>query len=211
MVRDGFLASAAALSRVVDADAVVAAWDAPSALEAMTVGALTAHAARAVGTVRTYLEDDGAADRTEVIPVSPAGYIVAVLGDAGPDDEVNVGVRTRAASSAAEGPSAVAERLREDLAVVRNLLASTSPEHRVTVRDGIVLTLDDYLATRVVELVVHLDDLACSVKIDLEIDDESARVAVATLADVARLRHGWRAMVRHLARTERASGPVAAL
>lgn len=209
MVRTAFEAAARALLGVLDDQAVGDAWDQPSALEQMTVGALAAHAGRAVSTVLAYLDT---AEPSEGEVRSPAGYVFEVLGDEAQDAPLHQGIRARAVEGAGGGPGVVADRVRTDLDTVLDRLATTAADHQIAVKDGIVLTLDDYLATRIVELVVHLDDLGASVDdLAVAVPDNAAAVAIEVLADLARLRHGWQHVVRHLARRERAVGLVAAL
>ena len=66
------------------------------------------------------------------------------------------------------------------------------------------MLLDDYLVTRLLEMVVHADDLAVSV--DLPTPDYPDRVwdlVVGCLTQAAIRRHGPLAVVRAMARTER--------
>jgi hypothetical protein len=73
-----------------------------------------------------------------------------------------------------------------------------------------VLTLDDYLGTRLVELCVHVDDLAVSGGEPAPSLPEGATGrAVEILVDVARLRQGDPGVLRALTRRER--DPVEAL
>ncbi len=73
------------------------------------------------------------------------------------------------------------------------------------------MTLDRYLDTRLVELAVHVDDLAVSLGVATpELDDAATRRAVAVCAELARQRHGAVAVLRALARHERANGSVSA-
>jgi hypothetical protein len=67
-----------------------------------------------------------------------------------------------------------------------------------------VLTLDDYLVTRLIELLVHTDDLAVSVGLPSpDFPLAASRPAIAALVDVAILRHGDDAVLRALSRRER--------
>ena len=75
---------------------------------------------------------------------------------------------------------------------------------------GLAITLDEYLVTRTVELVTHIDDLAASIDVPTPTLPEAALVtAVDCMVEIARLRHGDLAVVRALARRER--DPLAAL
>jgi hypothetical protein len=77
------------------------------------------------------------------------------------------------------------------------------PEGRlVTVRDQEVLRLDDYLATRIIELALHTDDLCVSVGRETP-ELPGIEVAIQALVDIAAHRHGRLAVLRALARRER--------
>jgi hypothetical protein len=81
---------------------------------------------------------------------------------------------------------------------------SEEPEDRlinVKVRDE-VLSLDDYLKTRIIELTTHTDDLCVSLGRPTP-TLPGLDVAIATLIDVAALRHGDLAVLRALVRRER--------
>jgi hypothetical protein len=68
---------------------------------------------------------------------------------------------------------------------------------------GGTMNLDDYLQTRLVEIVVHDDDLAMSVGLPTNIPAEAISLAVDHLFAVARLQHGDLAVLRAFARRER--------
>ncbi len=73
----------------------------------------------------------------------------------------------------------------------------------MVVYGGLRMLLDDYLATRCVEIAVHGDDLAESVGLDVEVPPEAARVAIEVLVAVAVETHGATRVLRGLARRER--------
>jgi hypothetical protein len=74
-----------------------------------------------------------------------------------------------------------------------------------------VLPLRDCLTTRLLELLVHADDLALSLGVPTpDFDDEAADLVVTLLARFARRRHGTPAMLRAFTRAERAPSSVAA-
>jgi hypothetical protein len=73
------------------------------------------------------------------------------------------------------------------------------------------LAVDDLLLTRVMELVVHADDLAVSLGIPTPaMPAEATDATIRLLARVAAWRHGPLAVVRALARRERAPETIAA-
>ena len=77
----------------------------------------------------------------------------------------------------------------------------------MSVYQGIVIRLDEYLLTRLVELALHIDALCVSVGVPAPELPEAARAAaIGTLVEVARLRHGDTAVLNALARRERDTG-----
>jgi hypothetical protein len=72
--------------------------------------------------------------------------------------------------------------------------------------------LGDFLRTRILELVVHADDLAVSVGVATpEFAPETFEIATCILARLAAKRHGQASLVRALARAERAPASISAL
>ena len=73
------------------------------------------------------------------------------------------------------------------------------------------LRLDDFLLTRLVELSVHLDDLATSLGVPGPALSDAVTVPVRhLLVDLAAERHGDVAVLRALSRSERAPRTVSA-
>ena len=76
---------------------------------------------------------------------------------------------------------------------------------------GWSLAAYDFLVTRMMEIVVHSDDLAASVGVETpEFPDDVVAPVLALLADVAVRRHGQAAVVRTLSRPQRAPRSVSA-
>jgi hypothetical protein len=104
------------------------------------------------------------------------------------------------------GPAASAAReLREQLA--------TEPANRVVLIPWgpWSLTLDDMLITRIMEIAVHGDDLAYSVGLPgLQLPEAVADIATGLLVRLAVRRSGQAAVLRALARQERAPQSIAA-
>lgn len=206
-----FLRTAGVAEDLVGDQEVERRWGDSSALQSYTVGGLAAHLARAVLTVDSYLQ---AAEPPQGWPrVDPAGYFVSVLGDHEPvDSDLHRGVRRRADEAAADGPAAVRATMSAARERLRHQLEAEPPGRRVQVHDGLAIRLDDYLRTRLVELVVHSDDLAVSVDTDsLAISAEAYAVVARVLAGLAAAREGGLATMRSLARRERRPEAVRAL
>lgn len=208
-----FLHLAAAAEDALRRDALATRWSEDSALAGYSIGGLAGHLARAVLTVDRYLDEPATAGE----PTDPAGYLVRVLGTHDPvTSALHTGVRARGDEEAANGPIELADRIRDARCRLGERLATTPPGQPIEVLDGVVLTLDDYLRTRVVELVIHLDDLGVSLGgdvVDVEdaIPDEAYAITASVLAQVAVARVGGRATVRSLARRERHPDAVRAL
>lgn len=186
-------------------------WATASALEGYTCGALAGHLVRSLLTVDQYL--DTATPGPCLDGIDAVIYFHRALGDADPvHDPMHESVRVRSAELA--GADATGLRTTTDALLdrLRTRLPDTPDEVCVTVFGGMRMHLDDYLDTRFVELLVHLDDLAVSLDVATpEPPELAARRTVAVLAELARLRHGTAAVLRTLARTERAPTSISAV
>ncbi len=196
-----FLDAAEAAADLLGQPAVAQSWELDSVLERCPVSALSGHLLRALTTVQAYL----ASDPSDRHPIS-AGEYFARLVSSDIDTPANQAIRARGAESAAGGPAEVATTATAAREQLQARLASADPGRLVQVAGGLVMTLDEYLRTRVVELVVHGDDLAASVGVAFgPVSPDTAAVAIGTLVEVARIRHGDLPVLRALARRERDS------
>jgi hypothetical protein len=204
-----FVEAAVGALGLVAAPEVGRRWDEPSALPAMAVGALAAHLARQVHRVPEVLALPVPDERPVTLIEH---YTRSPWVTAGVDDEPNVATRDRAAQEAAAGQDEVLRHAREALAVARRALPDEPADRVVRVPwTGWSLTLDDYLRSRLVEIVVHGDDLACSVGVEPpDWPDEVAAPVLGVLTTLAVRRHGLPAVLRTLSRAERAPGNVSA-
>ena len=201
-VRAAFLRVATTARAVIAAPEVAAGWDEPSALAQFTVRGLTGHLGRCAWIVEQYLDAGIPVDAVDV--GNSVGYYAAVVLTPDLDDALNTSIRDRGEDEAASGRDAVRERLDATLARLSDRLATLPADTRVAAIAGVTLDLDEYLVTRIVELVTHTDDLAVSVGIGSpETDPDAATLVVHCLVDVARRRHGDLAVVRALTRRER--------
>ena len=200
-MRAVFLEVAAAARPLVAARAVAEHWNGASSLPEFSVRGLAGHLVRCVVIVPRYLDADPSPEGEPIAPLSY--YDRAILSsDINSDDHVSV--RTRGEELASEGHGALVALLDAGLIEARTKLASAPPDRLVRVVRDLVLPLDDYLATRIVEIVVHADDLAHSVGLSApELPDAAVATTIRYLVDLARLRHGDMAVVRALTRRER--------
>lgn len=205
-----FLDAAGTAEQLIGSTAVADRWEDASALEGYSVGGLAGHLARAVLTVEHYLDQpvpDGA-------PTDAAGYLVRALASHDPvSSDFHGRVRQRGEQVASRGQEALVAELREARLVLTDRLAAVESGRHLAVLDGTVLPIEEYLETRLVELVVHLDDLAVSVAQDGPGDLPAAafETVAAVLARLAVRRAGPLATIRSLARRERHPEAVRAL
>jgi hypothetical protein len=198
-VRSAFLDAASAATELLGRRELGERWNEPSVLPAFEIGALAGHLARAILTVYWYLDmpqpDGPALSASEYFAESPAvGSSV--------HSEANAQVRARGEETARGGWA----RLYLDVGKAADRLAdrlATEPASRLIPAVGQALTIDEYLKTRIVELVIHIDDLARSLELPTpELPYEATTIAIAVLVGTARVRHGDRAVLNALARRE---------
>ncbi|MDQ3952360.1 MAG: maleylpyruvate isomerase N-terminal domain-containing protein [Actinomycetota bacterium] len=199
-VRETLLAAGRVAADLISLPEVARAWDGPSALPEFTVRGLAGHLLRATGSVEAYLdrpEPDGE-------PVSAAEYYVQAVDEPDIHSEVHRAIRQRGEDEAAGGYDSVRTRAYDLLERLEARLASEPRDRKVRAYKDVVLRLDDYLVTRLIELTVHVDDLAVSVDVpppDLPAD--ATGLAIEALVEAAKLKHGDPAVLRALTRRER--------
>jgi hypothetical protein len=196
---------------LVDDPALDARFDEPSALAHYTCGALAGHLLRSLLTVDTYLDDPvvvtGAPPSLDAVT-----YFARALDGHDPlTSDVHASVRERSAELAGPDVHALRARAHELGAKLHERLPAAAPDVCVRVFGGMEMALDAYLDTRLVELAVHVDDLAASLGIATpDLGDAATARAVEVTAELARRRHGATAVLRTLTRTERAPGSISA-
>jgi Mycothiol maleylpyruvate isomerase N-terminal domain. len=208
MIRDAYLETAAVAVTLLREPVVAERWAEPSALAEFSVGGLAAHLASQVTRAGVPLEEPGAGDPIDVLD----HYRRSAWVDGDIHSEVNTGIRERSEGLAGSGPAAVADAADAALDRLRTVLPA-EPADRVVhlLWAGWSLTLDDFLLTRTMEIVVHSDDLAVSVGLPTpELPTEATDATVRLLAAVAARRHGPIALVRALSRAERAPESITA-
>ncbi len=193
-----FLDGAHVVAAAVADPAVGNAWDRQSVLEDQLVGGVAGHLARGgVWVVADYL-DTGDPGRPVDLETATE-YFASFVDKATP--ERHQAIRDRGAAVAAVGQQDLIRQLDDRLAVLEPRLRSLDTTRLIEVAGGAVMRVGDYLVTRVVEQVVHLDDLARS------IDRESwpypagaEDLAVEVGLGVARLRNTPTSLLRGLYR-----------
>jgi hypothetical protein len=210
-IRALFCDAADATAPLLADPALIERFEGPSALAEFSVRGLAGHLLRAMTSVDGYLDrpppDDAIApgEAGEAPRVSAAKYYAAVLG--GPtdiDSDFHRAIRQRGVEAAPPTPRELPGAWAETAARLRARLAAEPADRLVRVFGDLVLTLDQYVITRLIELVVHVDDLAASLGVAAPpLPAAATEVVITTLVEVARIRHGDPAVVRALTRRER--------
>lgn len=196
--------SAATAADLVACPEVVSAWGDPSALEGMTVGALAAHLVRATGATLAYL------DRTDP-DVEPDGELLTRVTyfHAAVDSPIHEQIKTVSATEASVGPAGVAETARRVAGELADRLPKEPTDRLVGALGKRMLTLDDFCRTRMIEIGMHIDDLAHSVGLETpELRPSVTAEVIDIVVDIARHLHGDWAVIHALARAERSAGDV---
>ncbi len=207
-LRTRYVAAARVAVDLLASAEVAQAWDGASVLAEFGVGDLAGHLARSVFLVHDYLD---LPDPRAAQPVQAGPYFAALEGADDVHSQLNVSIRQRGHELAVDGPLALAERAAAALdGLVERL--GTEPLTRQVEARGHALLLEEYLRTRIVEIVVHVEDLELSVGLgpglgpgdDVpDLPDDAVADAVEVLLAAARHRHGDAAVLRALARRER--------
>jgi hypothetical protein len=185
--------------------AVAARWEEPSALDGMTVGALCAHLVRAAGATIAYLDRTDPAARPDGELLTAVTYFHAAV-----DSPVHERIKEVSADEAAIGADQTADkarRLADDLA---KRLPAEPDDRLVAALGDRMLTLDDFCRTRLIEVLLHVDDLATSVgEPRPETDRRGPAIVIEILSAIARTTRGDWEVLYALARSERAGDPPA--
>ena len=184
-------------------------WSQPSALDGMTVGGLAAHFIMALHrTIELLAQEAPDTDRI----ATPFEF----FGDnrresaSALDDERGRFIVAASEDGAAEGQPEVVDELTSVIAQVDAALADVAPGTTIaTARiPDARCRLDDFLRTRLAEVVLHGDDLASSVGVVWHPPTRAADEVIALLVEMARERVGELEVLRALAREERATPGV---
>lgn len=220
-----YLEAAASAVDLIGDERVASRWHEESVLPGMTVGVLAAHLGRSLTQVEFLLDLDldvdpgldsgpdsdggreagGGPGGTDIAVIDASTYFGTFEGIADRESDVSRGVIRRGTESAEKGVVAVVAQCRETLDRLRSRLASEPANRRLGVahRPGEIISLDDYLRTRLVEFAVHTDDLSLSIGAAVTSPPAALAAAVEVLVGAARVRHGDLAVLRALSRRER--------
>jgi len=203
------LASAHIVVDLALTEPVQEAWKRESSCTGMSVGGLAHHLTSQVDSLVRLLPD--APDQTEPISILEH-YRRAAWANTGLACQANIEIREVAEGKAEPGPAELATHTSEQLARLPSALAAVDDADPVLIPwQGWALTAHDFAVTRLMEMVVHADDLAASVAVDTpEFPADAVRLVLDLLTGVAVDRHGQAAVVRALSRPQRAPRSVSA-
>jgi len=207
--RDRFLAAARIAGDLALQPEVSTRWNSESACAGMTVGGLAHHLVSQVDNAVRLL---GAGVSDEPPIALTEHYARAAWVRGGPDDQANVGIREGSDAQAAGGPDALPPLVTNLLEQLPGVLASASNNDPVLIPwQGWSLTVRDFLVIRMMEIVVHSDDLAASVDLATpEFPDDVVAPVLDLLTTLSLGRHGQTAVLRALSRPQRAPDSVSA-
>ncbi|MFC7486848.1 maleylpyruvate isomerase N-terminal domain-containing protein [Knoellia sp. CPCC 206453] len=205
-----FLACASVSLELASRDQVAAAWGDDSSCEGMSVGGLTHHLLQQLVNCGKGLSGPAPADAAVIGLLDH--YAQAPWVAASREGEIEPDQNAKDNGAAQAGPDAVLDLARRALADLPSLFAQPREPDVIHIPwQGWSLATPDYLTTRMMELVVHGDDLASSV--DLPTPEHEPTVVAAVLgllAEVSLARHGQVALVRALSRPQRLTGSISA-
>ncbi|HEU4490791.1 MAG TPA: maleylpyruvate isomerase N-terminal domain-containing protein [Jiangellales bacterium] len=202
-----FMAAVQESWELASAPQVREAWQQESACAGMTVGGLTHHLLGQARSASQLLDAPPGEDQPIALleHYSRAAWVQ-------PEAEVNASIRDSDNAAAEQGADAVLGEAQAAIETLPGLLARPRDPDTVHIPwQGWSLTTPDFLTTRMMEMVVHGDDLAASVGLPTPTyPDDVVGPVLALLTAVAVRRHGQTALVRALARPQRAPGTVSA-
>lgn len=206
-LKNAYLETAARAVTLLDAPETAAAWRRPSALTQWTVGGLVSHLMYQIFSVDQVLQEP----ESEQEPISLVEHYERAEWIGAPlDGEANSGIRAKGEGISSEGVQPLRARVGAALDEQRTGLGEV-PDDRVVFlpQTGWALCLDDFLVTRLVELAVHMDDLAAGVGLPTtELPRAASDPVLRLLTELAVRRHGQTALLRALTRVERAPAAI---
>jgi hypothetical protein len=206
-VRQAFLDAAASAVELVDHPQVETHWDEPGASEGMTIGGIASHLIQSgIEMPRAYLDEAEPEPEPSGRVLAPGRFFSGQSVDL--ENDAHRSIRDGANAEAKIGAIELRARAVAALAVLTDQLAGADDERLVLVLGRFTMTLDGLLTTRLVELLAHSDDLATSLELPYDPPAPAVTIVSSCLIDVARRRHGDRALLRALARGDRAPDPV---
>lgn len=213
-VFEDFLAAADAAADLIGSDEAAARWSNPSALPGFTIGGLAAHLGSQVQSARRALTSPRPGPGAVLTPLL-GHYAQATWIGVPLDAPVNKEIRALGEERAKAGPAEYAQATREARKDVAEVLTSEGFEESTVIAmpwiEGRAMTAADMLITRLMELLVHGDDLAVSLGVMTPAYPATAFETVTDLlVRVSATRNGALPVLRALSRSERAPKSIAA-
>jgi hypothetical protein len=189
------------LAALVGADEVAGAWEKESALPGMTVGGLVRHLVSQPECAVEFLTAPGPPDApvlTLVGHYERVDWLRAPL-----DSPPNTSIRDEFNQWGSAGHAESVAVLARSRALLAAAIDRAGPTTYVPWQDC-ALPTDDFLVVRLMEIVVHADDVAASVGLATPVfDPEVLEPVLALLAALAARRRGQGPVLRALSRHER--------
>ncbi len=206
--RSSVTAAVDQLTELVGSAGVADAWEQESTLPGLTVGGLTRHLVSQPECAVEFLTTPGPHDAPVMTLV---GHYERVDWLHAPvDDPENTSIRDDFNQMATAGHTESVQVLAWSHEQLAAAIAAAGPTTHVPWQ-GCALPTDDFLVVRLMEIVVHADDLACSVGVAApRFAPEALEPVLALLAALAARRRGQDAVLRALSRHERSVGSVSA-
>ena len=202
---DVYLGAVDWLRGILSRAEVVESWSQPSAVALYTVGGVAAHAVHGVLWLEQVLKD---AEPVGLRRVKVPEYMGLNRVDGGNDDPFGASLRSAAEAFAETGARIVAAALRVAREELVTLLSGAPATRAIPVirLAGAYAPLSEYLPTRILEAIVHGDDVANSVP-GLQVPDpppEAVAVCLNVCMELAQARVGDLEALRAFTRAERA-------
>src|ERR1700749_5107098 len=161
MTVDSYLATARTAVTLLRSPGVAHHWTESSALPEFRISGVAGHLGMAVLRVAASL-DQPVPDEA---PLDAVTYFhTRTEPGASPHGPTQQRVRGLGEEAAGDGPADLIERVEATIADLATRLP-TMPPDRPVLGNGAVLRLDQWLLTRMIELAVHMDDLAVSIDV----------------------------------------------
>jgi hypothetical protein len=207
MIRDAFLDSAEVTATLLHQPVLADRWSTPSALADFSTGGLARHLANQLTHTVTYL---ATAPGQSAIPVLDH-FTGNAWVTSGADSADNVDIRRRSEDAATRTTAMdLADTVDAALADLSETVPAQPPGRIVNLGEW-GLKIDDFLLTRVLELVIHTDDLAISLGLPTPpMPDAATEATIRLLSRIAAWRHGPMTVIRALSRQERAPTSISA-
>jgi uncharacterized protein (TIGR03083 family) len=204
-----FLIATESLLDLLERPAVRDKWTAPSALDEMSVGDLAAH----VVSNASIVARAAAAVPPDEEPVALLEHYARSTWVGAPlDNDANAGIRASARQTADAGLDRLLADAQTAVAQLRTVQEGSLPPTARLPWWQWSLSFEDFLVVRTMETVVHTDDLAVSIGVEPPVLAEAVLEPVLSLlVMLSARRHGQAAVLRALARRERAGQPINAL